>query len=118
MTTEPSAAAEEAEPGTPDAGPESEMPGAGDQPDTGPRGTASPDTTGEGDPADTGEGSPDETRALEGGTGAGDGTDEGAAEGAVQLSEAEAELAAQRSSGSGSSAGRRRRPGRSWPGRR
>ncbi|WP_443061551.1 helix-hairpin-helix domain-containing protein [Streptomyces sp. NBC_00414] len=96
MTTEPSAAAEEAEPGTPDAGPESEMPGAGDQPDTGPRGTASPDTTGEGDPADTGEGSPDETRALEGGTGAGDGTDEGAAEGAVQLSEAEAELAAQR----------------------
>ncbi|WUI52282.1 ATP-dependent RecD-like DNA helicase [Streptomyces sp. NBC_00414] len=72
------------------------MPGAGDQPDTGPRGTASPDTTGEGDPADTGEGSPDETRALEGGTGAGDGTDEGAAEGAVQLSEAEAELAAQR----------------------
>ncbi|MER6134647.1 helix-hairpin-helix domain-containing protein [Streptomyces sp. NPDC001815] len=89
MTTEPSAAAEEAEPGTPSAAPESTGPGAGARPDTG---AAAPDT-GEGDSAEGGadEGGAD-GEAPEGG--AADGT--AATEGAVQSSEAEAELAAQR----------------------
>ncbi|MFF3487089.1 helix-hairpin-helix domain-containing protein [Streptomyces sp. NPDC002701] len=88
MTTEPSAA-EEAEPGTPSAGPESEGPGAGALPDSEARASATPDQ-GEGDgerEGDAGDGS------AEGTTGGGG---EGAAGGAAQLSEAEAELAAQR----------------------
>ncbi|MFJ2258896.1 helix-hairpin-helix domain-containing protein [Streptomyces sp. NPDC087844] len=114
MTTEPSAAAEKAEPGTPDAGPESGMPGAGDQPGTAARAGASPDT-GAGDTADaaedssadTAEGSSSGAVPVDGDAGAdggaadsaAEGTEspaEGATEGAVQLSEAEAELAAQR----------------------
>ncbi|MCX4232450.1 helix-hairpin-helix domain-containing protein [Streptomyces ortus] len=100
MTTEPSAAAEEAEPGTPDAGAESGMPGAEARPDIGADGTASPEP-GEGETADAdgGDGNSgsadggDAESATEEGTGS---PAEGAAEGAVQLSEAEAELAAQR----------------------
>ncbi|MFE7070760.1 helix-hairpin-helix domain-containing protein [Streptomyces sp. NPDC057620] len=98
MTTEPSAAAEEAEPGTPDAGPESEGPGTEARPDTGADVTAS---------ADTVEGSSGEDSPLDGDAGAegeaadsaaeGTGSPSGdATEGAAQLSEAEAELAAQR----------------------
>ncbi|MET9567443.1 helix-hairpin-helix domain-containing protein [Streptomyces tauricus] len=119
MTTEPSAAAEEAEPGTPDAGPESGTPGAGDQPGSEAGGGASPDAAegdagegdvAEGDAADAAEGSGSSgssgspggeatETAAEGTETAAEGTGspgEGVAEGAVQLSEAEAELAAQR----------------------
>ncbi|BCL31781.1 helix-hairpin-helix domain-containing protein [Streptomyces aurantiacus] len=72
MTTEPSAAAEEAEPGTPDAGPESESEsgsesGSGTEPESG--------------------SAPGSESGSESGSEAG---------GAVQLSEAQAELAAQR----------------------
>ncbi|MGC5564344.1 helix-hairpin-helix domain-containing protein [Streptomyces sp. FR-108] len=100
MTTEPSAAAEEAEPGTPDAGAESGMPGAEARPDTGAGGTASPEP-GEGETADAGTGDTDDGEAGSGDadSAAEEGTGspaEGVAEGAVQLSEAEAELAAQR----------------------
>ncbi|MFD6291636.1 helix-hairpin-helix domain-containing protein [Streptomyces sp. NPDC060205] len=138
MTTEPSAAAEEAEPGTPDAGPESGTPGAGEQPGTEPRRDASQDA-GEGDTtdaadgtdvtdgaerssadpvegssADTASGSSADTAAgssgadspLDGDAGADGGAADSAesagspagsaTEGAAQLSEAEAELAAQR----------------------
>ncbi|MFJ8938244.1 helix-hairpin-helix domain-containing protein [Streptomyces sp. NPDC102365] len=95
MTTEPSAAAEEAEPGTPDAGAESGMPGTEARPATGADGTASPEPgDGETADADGGDGdSGDAESAVEEDTGS---PAEGVAEGAVQLSEAEAELAAQR----------------------
>ncbi|MEV0553580.1 MULTISPECIES: helix-hairpin-helix domain-containing protein [unclassified Streptomyces] len=108
MTTEPSAAAEEAEPGTPSAGPESGGPEAGARPDeTGSRPdaeaheAASPDA-GEGD---TAEGSADGSVAPEGSVPEGDAAEPGdkaaagdaaAGDSAAQLSEAEAELAAQR----------------------
>ncbi|MEU9184590.1 helix-hairpin-helix domain-containing protein [Streptomyces sp. NPDC048484] len=78
MTTEPSAAAEEAEPGTPSAGPESEGPGASEGPDT---------------DAGAQPGTQPDTEAREAASPA---AGEGVAEVTVQLSEAEAELAAQR----------------------
>jgi len=90
VTTEPSAA-QEAEPGTPGAGPRSEGPGAGAPAEAGEQQTAPPDADG-GTPdstADTGgageDGAPEGVAAVE-----------GAAEGTAPLSEAEAELAAQR----------------------
>ncbi|MFD0311218.1 helix-hairpin-helix domain-containing protein [Streptomyces sp. NPDC127119] len=87
MTTEPSAAAEEAEPGTPDAGPESEGPSTEVRPDTG------ADGDGDGDAEDdAGEDGGAADSAAEGT----ESTAEGATGGAAQLSEAEAELAAQR----------------------
>ncbi|MFE1800183.1 helix-hairpin-helix domain-containing protein [Streptomyces sp. NPDC059517] len=86
MTTEPSAAAEEAEPGTPDAGPESEGPSPEVRPDTG--------TDGDGDAeGDAGEDGGAADSAAEGTASTAEGATEGAA---AQLSEAEAELAAQR----------------------
>ncbi|MGW6013419.1 helix-hairpin-helix domain-containing protein [Streptomyces sp. NPDC055210] len=87
MTTEPSAAAEEAEPGTPDAGPESEGPSTEVRPDTGADGDGDGDAEG-----DAGEDGGAADSAAEGTAS----TAEGATEGAAQLSEAEAELAAQR----------------------
>ncbi|MCZ4511285.1 DNA helicase RecD, partial [Streptomyces sp. ActVer] len=111
MTTEPSAAAEEAEPGTPSAGPESGGPEAGARPDeTGTRPDAETHETaasdaGEGDAAEgsaDGSGASEESEedgpegdAAESGDKAADG-DAAAGDTAAQLSEAEAELAAQR----------------------
>lgn len=106
MTTEPSAAAEEAEPGTPSAGPESGGSEAGARPDeTGTRpdaeaNEAAASDAGEGEPAEgsaDGSGAP-EGDAAESGEKAADGDTaaEGSGDTAAQLSEAQAELAAQR----------------------